>query len=241
MIYLAQFLSKSFEKQDIFCYTICVNTGRNVMATLMNYADNAFSFVGKKARKLMLMSGVAFAAFGCGDKGGEPTPVTPKIIDATAIAEGAKISIEFDGAIAPDKPDGVNDFFGKINIDYPGFSAQLARTGQNFSVSLENAEAHEPTTSDKGYFTAKDKNRKASLNIKSLDPDGFGTVTTLDAQKKIKELRIEFDVMNTNVPLKGIGKGTMQAIMDESIENQNNGSRPNNKLDAKGFSALKLN
>ncbi|MBA4853771.1 hypothetical protein [Emticicia sp. BO119] len=32
MIYLAQFLSKSFEKQDIFCYTLRVNTGRNVMA-----------------------------------------------------------------------------------------------------------------------------------------------------------------------------------------------------------------
>lgn len=45
------------------------------MATLMNYADNAFSFVGKKARKLMLMSGVAFAAFGCSNKKDDPSPI----------------------------------------------------------------------------------------------------------------------------------------------------------------------
>lgn len=75
MLYLAKLLTKSFEKPDTFCYTKCVNTGRNVMATLMNYADNALSFVGKKARKLMLISGVAFAAFSCGDKKDDPSPI----------------------------------------------------------------------------------------------------------------------------------------------------------------------
>lgn len=62
MIYLAQFLSKSFEKKDIFCYTECVNTGRNVMAHGLKKFIGYTAFVGLMA---------------CGEKKEAPTPITP--------------------------------------------------------------------------------------------------------------------------------------------------------------------
>lgn len=196
MIYLAQFLSKSFEKKDIFCYTICVNTGRNVMAQF-SFRQGLVTFFGAMT--------VGLAS--CDTKGG-PTPnpggnggtkPTEYKIDSVA----SKLDIIADIGNSAFTDNGISDDAGNV---YYGLGSRVnsknsdkVSTGVsgydnikfNVKYNRENMGVGTNSVKNGEYYVRSQKSDEPILSYEPAEKSGyFKTITEIDEENKRKVVKV---------------------------------------------------